>query len=92
MPETFCDLSRTTWCRASKSLSPGQGSRAECIARDLVNGLTAAYCHEVSGNNSLSTAQKRSRLNVFGQLAYTEAVHCASSCGEKGFATVKLIE
>ena len=41
---------------------------------DLVNGLTAAYCHEVAGNNSLSTAQKRSRLNIFSQLAYTEAV------------------
>ncbi len=41
---------------------------------DLVNGLTAAYCHEVAGNNALSTAQKRSRLNIFSQLAYTEAV------------------
>ena len=41
---------------------------------DLVNGLTAAYCHEVAGNNSLSTAQKRSRLNIFSQLTYTEAV------------------
>jgi mono/diheme cytochrome c family protein len=41
---------------------------------DLVNGLTAAYCHDVAQDNSLSTAQKRSRLNVFSQLAYTEAV------------------
>ncbi len=41
---------------------------------DLVNGLTAAYCHEVAGNNSLSITQKRSRLNIFSQLAYTEAV------------------
>ncbi len=41
---------------------------------DLVNGLTAAYCHEVAGNQALSTMQKRNRLNIFGQLAYTEAV------------------
>ena len=41
---------------------------------DLVNGLTAAYCHEVAGNNALSIMQKRSRLNIFSQLAYTEAV------------------
>ncbi len=41
---------------------------------DLVNGLTTAYCHEVAGNTSLSTVQKRSRLNIFSQLAYTEAV------------------
>ena len=41
---------------------------------DLVNGLTAAYCHEVAGNSALSIMQKRSRLNIFSQLAYTEAV------------------
>ncbi len=41
---------------------------------DLVNGLTAAYCQEVAGNKSLSNAQKRSRLNIFSQLTYTEAV------------------
>ena len=41
---------------------------------DLVNGLTAAYCREVAGNQALTTQQKRSRLNIFGQLAYTEAV------------------
>ena len=41
---------------------------------DLVNGLTAAYCHEVAGNQALSAMQKRSRLNIFSQLAYTEAV------------------
>ncbi len=41
---------------------------------DLVNGLTAAYCHEVAGNNALSIAQKRSRLSIFSQLAYTDVV------------------
>ncbi len=41
---------------------------------DLVNGLTAAYCHEMAGNKTLSVAQKRSRLTIFSQLAYTEAV------------------
>lgn len=41
---------------------------------DVVNGLTIAYCHEVAQNKALSTVQKRSRLNIFSQLAYTEAV------------------
>ncbi len=41
---------------------------------DVVNGLTAAYCNELAGNNSLSVEQKRSRLNIFSQLAYTEVV------------------
>ena len=40
----------------------------------VVNGLTIAYCHEVAQNKALSTVQKRSRLNIFSQLAYTEAV------------------
>jgi hypothetical protein len=39
-----------------------------------VNGLTTAYCQKVAKDNSLSIAQKRSQLNIFSQLAYTEAV------------------
>jgi mono/diheme cytochrome c family protein len=41
---------------------------------DLVNGLTAVYCNELSGNNKLDMIQKHNRLNIFSQLAYTEAV------------------
>lgn len=41
---------------------------------DLVNGLTTAYCQEVANDAALNIAQKRSRLNIFSQLAYTEAV------------------
>lgn len=41
---------------------------------DLVNGLTSAYCQEVANNAALNNAQKRSRLNIFSQLIYTEAV------------------
>jgi mono/diheme cytochrome c family protein len=41
---------------------------------DLVNGLTTAYCNQLAGNNTLSDTQKRSRLNIFSQLVYTEAV------------------
>lgn len=47
---------------------------SDASSADLVNGLTAAYCHLVAQDQSLSTAQKRSRLNIFGQLAYTQVV------------------
>ncbi len=39
---------------------------------DLVNGLTAAYCRQVAGQNNLSTVQKRNLLDIFSQLAYTQ--------------------
>lgn len=53
---------------------------------DVVNGLTAAYCYEVAGDAALNEAQKRSRLTIFSQLAYTEAVAgaIASSPSKKG--------
>ena len=41
---------------------------------DIVNGLTVAFCPSVEKQTGLSLGQKRELLDMFSQLAYTQAV------------------